>query len=163
MRGVKRFFSVAHNNNVALLERAGVSPKNHQHRLLLIGRPRENPSAQQVIVVLFPNTKFILSPNSTAERLAVGQFLNGVQPGSDATISRHAIGVQVQADPSVAPAIELIIIKNRVQVPVNNSRLKLAAGVQEVVPSKFGLVRPLFVAVAQRGPKIRRDLSAPTV
>src|SRR5690606_33812772 len=52
-------------------------------------------------------------------------------------------------------------VNDRVQLFIDQARLKFAAGIQEVMPTKFRLVGPFFVAIPQRDVQFSGNFAAP--
>src|SRR5690606_5479786 len=76
-------------------------------------------------------------------------------------VSAYVVSVEIQADAPVATTVEFFRVNDRIQLFIDQARLKFAAGVQEVMAPKFRLVGPLFVAIPQRKVQFSGDFTSP--
>src|SRR5690606_35828181 len=76
-------------------------------------------------------------------------------------VSAYVVSVEIQADAPVAAGVKLLLVDNWVQVLIDQARLKLRGGIQEVMPPKLRLVGPFFIAIPQRDVEFGGDFTAP--
>src|SRR5690606_7683251 len=57
--------------------------------------------------------------------------------------------------------VKLFRVDNLIQIPINQARLKLRGGIQEVMPPKLRLIGSLFIAVPQRKIQFSGDFTSP--
>ena len=87
--------------------------------------------------------------------------LNALQSACDAAISIGVEGIEVNQGTDVAAGINSQRIGDRSAAAIHHARSFLTGGVDEIAVFIGGIVRTIYIAVAQRKLQIRRNFAAP--
>ena len=86
----------------------------------------------------------------TAERLAVAEFLEVVEPACDAFVSIGVIGIKRNGRATVDAAVHLFRVDDVLELAVDDARFLGAVRIDEITASVGRIAGTLGIAVAQR-------------
>lgn len=107
-------------------------------------------SAQEILVSIVGG-EVILGAAVSAQRSAIRELLQVVQPTGDTPVAVAVEGVEGNRRPSDDAGVQLAAVQNRIPVSVHNARLGGAVGVDEPSVGVGFVALALLVAVTQRG------------
>ena len=112
-------------------------------------------------VLIFLGLEVVRSIGATAQALAISQLLDVTQTSGDATVAIAVIAVESNADLTVAAGVDLVLVKDRLNLGIHNLGSLTAVGVEEVAASIGFIVGTVDVAVSEGQLQIGRNLAAP--